>query len=184
MNVKPGPDFTTDTTDYTLLSFADELNTVIFGKEVLITQIWKIQNRVYSNTEKESIEKCEDEHSAIPHSKLKKMDYGHPKQNGESPFCTSAHEHLKVHVGNRKLSRQDGAQVDESNIDKMNAHISNLCAEGRVSSREFGWADNWVNKKLIGGLPPDVELEQSVRKAKLFGSSDEFKKWFAVSMLH
>ena len=39
-NVNPGPNFTKDTKDFTLLSFADELNTVIFGPEVLITQIW------------------------------------------------------------------------------------------------------------------------------------------------
>ena len=183
-NVNPGSNFTKDTKDYTLLSFADELNTVIFGPEVLITQIWKTQFRVYSAAEKAKIDKCEDEHSAIPHSKLRKMYYGHPKENGESPFCTSAHEHLKVHVGNRTLSREDGAQLDESSIDKVNARISNLCAEGRVSSRELGWADRWDNKKLIAGLPPNVELAQSVRKAKLYESPDELKTWFAVSMLH
>ena len=37
-NVEPGPNFTTDANDYTLLSFADELNTVIFGGEVPYTQ--------------------------------------------------------------------------------------------------------------------------------------------------
>ena len=184
ININPGPNFTNDTTDYTLLSFADELNTVIFSKEVLITQIWKTQFRVYSDTEKALIDKCEDEHSAIPHSKLRRMYYGHPQQNGESSFCTSVHEHLKVHVGNRKLSREDGAQLDESSIDKVNARISNLYAKGRVSPRELGWTDRWDNKKLIAGVPPDVELELSVRKVKLYESPDEFKTWYAVRMLH
>jgi len=160
------------------------LNTVIFGNEVLITQIWKTQFRVYSDIEKALIDKCEDAHSSIPHSKLKKMFYGHPQNNGSSPFCKGLQEHLKESVGNRKMSRQNGTAVDESSIDEVNAHISYLSAEKRVSSRDSSWADSWENKKLIADLPAHVELAQSVQKAKLFGASTEYKDWFAVSMLH
>lgn len=182
-NVEPGPNFKTDAKDYTLLSFADELNTVIFGGEVLITQVGKTKFRVYSDAEKLLIDKCEDENPSIPHSDLKKMFYGHPKHNGNSPFCKSVEDHLKDHVANRKLSDQHGNTVDESSIEKVSEHISYL-NEKRVSSRDLEWADNWKNKKLIADLPAKVVLAQSVQKAKLFGASDAFKNWFAVTMLH
>ena len=182
-NVEPGPNFKTDAKDYTLLSFADELNTVIFGGEVLITQVGKTKFRVYSDAEKLLIDKCEDENPSIPHSDLKKMFYGHPKHNGDSPFCKSVEDHLKDHVANRKLSDQHGNTVDESSIEKVSEHISYL-NEKRVSSRDLEWADNWKNKKLIADLPAKVVLEQTVQKAKLFGVSTGFKDWFAVTMLH
>ena len=73
--------------------------------------------------------------------------------------------------------------VDESSIEKVSEHISYL-NEKRVSSRDLEWADNWKNKKLIADLPAKVVLEQTVQKAKLFGASDAFKNWFAVTMLH
>jgi hypothetical protein len=183
-NVEPGPNFKTDAKDYTLLSFTDPLNTVIFGGEVLITQIWKTQFRVYSAGEKALIDKCEDENPSIPHSNLKKMFYGHPKHNGDSPFCKSVEDHLKDHVANRKLSHQNGNPVDDSSIEKVNEYISKLSTEKRVSSRDLEWADNWKNKKLIGDLPAKVVLAQTVQKAKLFGASTDFKDWFAVIMLH
>jgi hypothetical protein len=183
-NVEPGPNFTNDTTDYTLLSFADVLNTVIFGDQVLITRIWKTQFRVYSDIEKALIDKCENEYSTIPHSKLREMFYGHPKHNGSSPFCKGVQEHLKESVGNRKMSRQNGNPVDESSIGEVNGLISYLCSENRVSSRDENWAHSWEKRKLIADLPAHVELAQSVQKAKLFGASTEFKDWFKVSMLH
>ena len=183
-NVEPGPNFTTDAKDYTLLSFADELNTVIFGGEVLITQVWKTKSRVYSDGEKKLIDKCEDENPSIPHSDLKKMFYGHPKHNGNSPFCKSREDHLKDHVANLKLSHQHGNTVDESSIVKVNEYISYLSNEKRVSSRDLEWADNWKNKKLIADLPAKVVLAQKVQDAKLFGASDAFKNWFEETMLH
>ena len=137
-NVKPGTNFANDAHDYILFSFADELNTVIFGDEVRIARIWKTQNRVYSDTEKALIDKCEDESPDIPHSNLKKMLYGHPKHNGSSSFCKSAEDHLKEQVGNRTLSRHNGNPVDESSIDGVNAYIDYLGNEKRVSEREKG----------------------------------------------
>ena len=183
-NVEPGPNFTTDAKDYTLLSFADELNTVIFGGEVLITQVWKTKSRVYSDGEKKLIDKCEDENPSIPHSDLKKMFYGHPKHNGDSPFLKSAEDHLKDHVANRKISHQTGNTVDESSIAKVSEYIEDLGRQKRVTEREKGWAAAWKNPKLIADLAATAVLAQKVQEAKLFGASDDFKNWFEETMLH
>lgn len=183
-NIQPGPNFTNDRTDYILLSFADALNTVIWGDEVLITRIWKTQFRVYSDAEKALIDKCEAEPSNIPHSELKKMLYGHPKHNGESSFCKSVQEHLQEHVGNRKLGHQNGKSVDESSIDEVKEHISFLGKEGRVNPRDRDWAGDWEKKKLIAELPPKVQLAQELKKAKLYGAPEGYKDWIAVTMPH
>ena len=183
-NVEPGPNFTTDAKDYTLLSFADELNTVIFGGEVLITQISTTKFRVYSDAEKKLIDECEDENPSIPHSDLKKMFYGHPKHNGDSPFLKSAADHLKDHVANRKISHQPGNTVDESSIAKVSEYIADLGRQKRVTEREKGWAAAWKNPKLIADLPAKAVLAQKVQEAKLFGASDDFKNWFEETMLH
>ncbi len=58
-NVILGPTCLTNLEDHTLLNFSDKLETILFGEEVPITQIWQTQERVYDDDEVAALIRCE-----------------------------------------------------------------------------------------------------------------------------
>ena len=79
-----GPNSLQDLEDHTEMNFSDKLETVIFGKVVPIAQIRQTQERVYEDFEVDKLLLCEEVLSEVPHFPLAKMNFGHPKYNGET----------------------------------------------------------------------------------------------------
>ena len=167
--------------DYVEMNFSDKLETVLFAEEVPIAQIWQTQERVYDDSEAGALILCEEVAHYIPHFPLHKVNYGHPKFEGESVFSKTVEEHLKERVGNHKLSDINGEPTDEKSLQKVQAHISALEQAGRVQPSDSRMAKKWEKKKLI---EPDAKtiLNQEVTNAKYFDTSLGFKEWAEVTI--
>ena len=132
------------------MNFSDKLETVIFGKVVPIAQIRQTQERVYDDFEVDKILLCEEVlRREVPHFPLEKMNFGHPKYDGESQYSKTVEEHLKARVGNHKLIGINGEPIDENSLQEVQAHISSLEAAGRVQPSEYRMATKWEKPKLI-----------------------------------
>lgn len=179
-NVSLGPSCSTNLEDHTLLNFSDKLETVLFGEEVPITQIWQTQERVYDDDEVAELIRCEQQLDHILHFPLEKMNFGHPKYDGESDYSNTVEEHLKAHIGNHKLSNINGEPIDENSLEQVQAHISSLEKAGRVQPSESRIAAKWEKPKLIQPDPKWIRKE-ALTKAKYFDQSVKFKAWVQVA---
>ena len=175
-----GPNSLQDLEDHTEMNFSDKLETVIFGKVVPIAQIRQTQERVYEDCEVDKLLQCEEVLFEVPHFPLAKMNFGHPKYNGESNYSKTVEEHVKAHVGNHKLIGINGEPIDENSLQEVQAHISSLEEAGRVQPSEYRMAKKWEKPKLI---QPDSKWirKEALTKAKYFDQCTKFKEWVQVT---